>query len=49
MCGNCLKVLEDPRFSLIMEKITLVINEDTVYQKGLLNMRTQKCFAVKVQ
>ncbi|KAL5005729.1 hypothetical protein ScPMuIL_016887 [Solemya velum] len=40
--------LEDPRFCLIMSKISSVINEDTRYKKGALNMRTQKCFAVKV-
>ena len=31
-----------------MEKIQEVIHDDTRYQKGALNMRTQKCFAVKV-
>ncbi|KAK2193937.1 hypothetical protein NP493_4g02025 [Ridgeia piscesae] len=46
LCAYAL-VLEDPRFNVIMEKIHCVINEDTVFQKGLLNMRTQKCFAVK--
>ena len=25
-----------------------MIHDDTRYQKGTLNMRTQKCFAVKV-
>lgn len=29
-------------------KISSVIHDDTKYQKGMLHMRTQKCFAVKV-
>ena len=33
---------------MIMDKIGEVIHDDTRYQKGTLNMRTQKCFAVKV-
>ena len=33
---------------MIIEKIREVIHDDTRYQKGTLNMRTQKCFAVKV-
>lgn len=40
--------LNDNRFVTIMEKIQTVIHDDTRYQKGTLNMRTQKCFAVKV-
>jgi len=40
--------LNDNRFATIMEKIQTVIHDDTRYQKGTLNMRTQKCFAVKV-
>ncbi|NXD17225.1 MSH4 protein, partial [Nothocercus nigrocapillus] len=39
--------LEDSRFGIILEKITTVINDDTRYTKGCLNMRTQKCYAVK--
>nr|XP_025972195.1 mutS protein homolog 4 [Dromaius novaehollandiae] len=39
--------LEDSRFEIILEKITTVINDDTRYTKGCLNMRTQKCYAVK--
>ncbi|XP_056350221.1 mutS protein homolog 4 isoform X3 [Oenanthe melanoleuca] len=39
--------LEDTRFGIILEKITSVINDDTRYTKGCLNMRTQKCYAVK--
>ncbi|XP_052072312.1 mutS protein homolog 4-like [Mytilus californianus] len=41
------KLLEDPRYDIIMTKIISVIHEDTRYQKGTLHMRTQKCFAVK--
>ncbi|EDO35291.1 predicted protein [Nematostella vectensis] len=41
--------LKDPRFTAIMEKIQSVIHDDTRYQKGALNMRTQKCFAVKYE
>ncbi|XP_046376598.2 mutS protein homolog 4-like isoform X1 [Haliotis rufescens] len=41
------KSLEDPRFEAIMSKIHTVIHEDTKYEKGTLNIRTQKCFAVK--
>ena len=32
----------------MIDKIGEVIHDDTRYQKGTLNMRTQKCFAVKV-
>ncbi|XP_063284105.1 mutS protein homolog 4 [Pelobates fuscus] len=39
--------LEDKRFDIILEKIKAVINDDTRYSKGCLNMRTQKCYAVK--
>ncbi|XP_062834207.1 mutS protein homolog 4 isoform X3 [Anolis carolinensis] len=39
--------LEDKRFGIILEKIKTVINDDTRYTKGCLNMRTQKCYAVK--
>nr|XP_056701237.1 mutS protein homolog 4 [Euleptes europaea] len=39
--------LEDNRFGIILEKIKTVINDDTRYTKGCLNMRTQKCYAVK--
>ena len=47
-CGYCTQQLEDPRYNLILEKIQAVIQDDTRYQKSSLNMRTQKCFAVKV-
>ncbi|XP_027729860.1 mutS protein homolog 4 [Vombatus ursinus] len=39
--------LEDNRFGTILEKIKTVINDDARYLKGCLNMRTQKCYAVK--
>ncbi|XP_031231776.1 mutS protein homolog 4 isoform X2 [Mastomys coucha] len=39
--------LEDHRFELILEKIKTVINDDARYMKGCLNMRTQKCYAVR--
>lgn len=32
---------------MILEQIKTVINEDTTYLKGSLNMRTQKCYAVR--
>lgn len=35
------------RFGIVLEKIKTVINDDTKYTKGCLNMRTQKCYAVK--
>ncbi|XP_033098705.1 mutS protein homolog 4-like [Anneissia japonica] len=51
-CNNRLlqayhKSLHDSRFELILDKIQTVIHDETRYQKGALNMRTQKCFAVK--
>ncbi|XP_066228301.1 mutS protein homolog 4 [Saccopteryx leptura] len=39
--------LEDKRFGIILEKIKTVINDDVRYMKGCLNMRTQKCYAVR--
>ncbi|KAK7889309.1 hypothetical protein WMY93_024869 [Mugilogobius chulae] len=39
--------LEDNRFDTILEQIKTVINDDTTYLKGSLNMRTQKCYAVR--
>ncbi|XP_022081598.1 mutS protein homolog 4-like isoform X1 [Acanthaster planci] len=41
------KSLGDERFNAMLENIHMVINDGTRYQKGILNMRTQKCFAVK--
>uniref|UniRef100_A0A8P4KNV6 MutS homolog 4 n=1 Tax=Dicentrarchus labrax TaxID=13489 RepID=A0A8P4KNV6_DICLA len=34
-------------FDMILEQIKTVINDDTTYLKGSLNMRTQKCYAVR--
>ena len=48
MAGVFIQTLGDPRFKLMIDKIGEVIHDDTRYQKGTLNMRTQKCFAVKV-
>ncbi|XP_043431236.1 mutS protein homolog 4 [Prionailurus viverrinus] len=42
-CGS----LEDKRFGIILEKIKTIINDDARYMKGCLNMRTQKCYAVR--
>uniref|UniRef100_A0AAA9SW75 MutS protein homolog 4 n=1 Tax=Bos taurus TaxID=9913 RepID=A0AAA9SW75_BOVIN len=39
--------LEDKRFGIILDKIKTVINDDARYMKGCLNMRTQKCYAVR--
>ncbi|XP_041669007.1 mutS protein homolog 4 [Cheilinus undulatus] len=39
--------LEDNRFDMILEQIKTVVNDDTAYLKGSLNMRTQKCYAVR--
>ncbi|XP_039597804.1 mutS protein homolog 4 [Polypterus senegalus] len=39
--------LEDDRFNTILEQIKTVINDETCYMKGSLNMRTQKCYAVR--
>lgn len=35
------------RFDMILNQITTVVNCDTTYLKGSLNMRTQKCYAVR--
>uniref|UniRef100_A0A4W5JMF8 MutS homolog 4 n=1 Tax=Hucho hucho TaxID=62062 RepID=A0A4W5JMF8_9TELE len=35
------------QFDMILEQIKSVINDDTSYMKGSLNMRTQKCYAVR--
>lgn len=35
------------RFELILEQIKTVINDDINYMTGSLNMRTQKCYAVR--
>ncbi|XP_055959284.1 mutS protein homolog 4 [Patella vulgata] len=41
------QTLQDRRYKEMRTKISTVIHDDTKYQKGSLNMRTQKCFAVK--
>ncbi|WAQ95648.1 MSH4-like protein, partial [Mya arenaria] len=41
------KLLEDPRFTVMLNKINCIVHEDARYQKGALIMRSQKCFAVK--
>uniref|UniRef100_A0A3Q3E6L5 MutS homolog 4 n=1 Tax=Labrus bergylta TaxID=56723 RepID=A0A3Q3E6L5_9LABR len=35
------------RFDMILEQIKTVVNDDTTFLKGSLNMRTQKCYAVR--
>lgn len=32
---------------MILEQIKTVINDDTTYLKGSLNLRMQKCYAVR--
>ncbi|XP_077476922.1 mutS protein homolog 4 isoform X1 [Stigmatopora argus] len=39
--------LEDNRFDMISKQILTVINDNTSYLKGSLNMRMQKCYAVR--
>ncbi|XP_065646680.1 mutS protein homolog 4 isoform X6 [Hydra vulgaris] len=39
--------LDDSRFVNLLEQIKTVIHDESRYQKGALNMRTQKLFAVK--
>ncbi|KAF8773833.1 MutS protein like protein [Argiope bruennichi] len=51
-CSNGLfqtyfRILSDERFLKLQEKISLVIHTDARWQKGVLNMHMQKCFAVK--
>ncbi|XP_035226392.1 mutS protein homolog 4-like, partial [Stegodyphus dumicola] len=41
------QALSDERFQELQEKIGLVIHSDVRFQKGVLNMHMQKCFAVK--
>ena len=41
--------LADDRFDVIRRQMMVVIHDDTKYQRGSLNMRAQKCFAVKVR
>lgn len=35
------------RFDMILEQIKTVINDEITYLRGSLNMRTQKCYAVR--
>nr|XP_042907671.1 mutS protein homolog 4 isoform X3 [Parasteatoda tepidariorum] len=42
-----LKALSDERFADLQLKIGLVIHKDARWEKGVLNMHMQKCFAVK--
>jgi DNA mismatch repair protein MSH4 len=39
--------LEDPRFKELYMKICSAVHDDTHYDKGSLNMRTQRCFAIR--
>ncbi|XP_054717327.1 mutS protein homolog 4-like [Uloborus diversus] len=41
------KALSDEQFLELQEKINVVIHSDTRWQRGVLNMHMQKCFAVK--
>ncbi|ELU10757.1 hypothetical protein CAPTEDRAFT_92723, partial [Capitella teleta] len=43
----CHVQLQDTRYQLILEKLSVVIAEDSRYQRGTLASRMQKCFAVK--
>ena len=40
-------VLDDIRFGRILSVIGTVVHDDTRYQRGALNMKTQKCFCIK--
>lgn len=42
-----IQTLEDGRFTAMLQKICSVIHDDTHYDKGALNMRTQRCFAIR--
>ena len=46
-CLVFIQAMGDPRFATISQIIQEVVHDDTHYQKGTLNMRTQKCFAIK--
>ena len=41
------QTLEDVRFKTMSEKINSVLHDDTRFEKGALNMRTQRCFAIR--
>ncbi|CAI8042288.1 MutS protein homolog 4 [Geodia barretti] len=40
-------ILQDNRLRQMHEKISLVLHDDTQYEKCSLNMKTQRCFAVR--
>ncbi len=42
------KALNDERFESIYASIRSIIEDEAKYQKGLLNIQIQKCFAIKV-
>ena len=42
-----IQILQDSRFSEVYKKISLVLHDDTQYEKCSLNMKTQRCFAVR--
>ena len=42
------QMLDDDKFVSILQLIDKYINEETRYQTGSLNQRTQMCFALKV-
>uniref|UniRef100_A0A915L816 DNA mismatch repair proteins mutS family domain-containing protein n=1 Tax=Romanomermis culicivorax TaxID=13658 RepID=A0A915L816_ROMCU len=44
---NCFEMLNDTRFNDILVKIYTVINEDARVSKSVLDMKMQKCFAVR--
>ena len=41
------EVLNDSGFGRILSLIGTVVHHDTRYQRGTLNMKTQKCFLIK--
>jgi hypothetical protein len=43
-----IQVLDDDRFARILIEINKVIEEDVRYEKGVLNMQSRKCCAIKV-
>lgn len=47
VCELFFQTLEDIRFKVMSEKINSVLHDDTHYEKGALNMRTQRCFAIR--
>ncbi len=43
------QALSDERFEIMKTDIDKVIEEEANYEKGVLNMRIHKCFAIKVK